>query len=275
MLQGRLFSYGDAQRYRLGVNAEQIPVNKPRCPFHAYHRDGAMRVDGNYGATKGYEPNSYGEWKDSPHMKEPPLKASGNGEIYNYNEREYDDDYYSQPGDLFRLMPADEQQLLFENTARAMGDSELFIKQRHTRNCYKAAVSYTHLDVYKRQQKRYFATDRTDIHTLEEAIKGADVFLGLSKGNVLSQDMVRSMAPMPIVFALANPTPEISYEDAMSARPDVLMATGRSDYPNQINNVIGFPYIFRGALDTQAKAINEEMKIAAVHACLLYTSRCV
>lgn len=82
-----------------------------------------MRVDGNYGATKGYEPNSYGEWKDSPHMKEPPLKASGNGEIYNYNEREYDDDYYSQPGDLFRLMPADEQQLLFENTARAMGDS--------------------------------------------------------------------------------------------------------------------------------------------------------
>ena len=68
MLQGRLFSYGDAQRYRLGVNSEQIPVNKPRCPFHAYHRDGAMRVDGNYGATKGYEPNSYGEWKDSPHM---------------------------------------------------------------------------------------------------------------------------------------------------------------------------------------------------------------
>ena len=142
MLQGRLFSYGDAQRYRLGVNAEQIPVNKPRCPFHAYHRDGAMRVDGNYGATKGYEPNSYGEWKDSPHMKEPPLKASGNGEIYNYNEREYDDDYYSQPGDLFRLMPADEQQLLFENTARAMGDSELFIKQRHTRNCYKADPAY-------------------------------------------------------------------------------------------------------------------------------------
>lgn len=116
------------------------------------------------------------------------------------------------------------------------------------------------------EQKRYFATDRTDIHTLAEAIKGADVFLGLSKGNVLSQDMVRSMAPMPIVFALANPTPEISYEEAMEARPDVLMSTGRSDYPNQINNVIGFPYIFRGALDTHAKAINEEMKIAAVHA---------
>ncbi len=116
------------------------------------------------------------------------------------------------------------------------------------------------------EQKRFFATDREDIHTLAEAIKGADVFLGLSKGNVLTQDMVRSMAPMPIVFALANPTPEISYEDAMAARPDVLMATGRSDYPNQINNVIGFPYIFRGALDTHAKAINEEMKIAAVHA---------
>ena len=128
----------------------------------------------------------------------------------------------------------------------------------------KGVISKTRTDL--NEQKRYFATDRTDIHTLEEAIKGADVFLGLSKGNVLSQDMVRSMAPMPIVFALANPTPEISYEDAMAARPDVLMATGRSDYPNQINNVIGFPYIFRGALDTQAKAINEEMKIAAVHA---------
>ena len=128
----------------------------------------------------------------------------------------------------------------------------------------KGVISKARTDL--NEQKRFFATDRTDIHTLEEAIKGADVFLGLSKGNVLSQDMVRSMAPMPIVFALDNPTPEISYEDAMAARPDVLMATGRSDYPNQINNVIGFPYIFRGALDTQAKAINEEMKIAAVHA---------
>ena len=114
--------------------------------------------------------------------------------------------------------------------------------------------------------KRYFATDRRDIHTLEEAIQGADVFLGLSKGNVLSQDMIRSMASQPIVFALANPVPEISYEDAMAARPDVLMSTGRSDYPNQINNVIGFPYIFRGALDVASTAINEEMKLAAVHA---------
>ena len=114
--------------------------------------------------------------------------------------------------------------------------------------------------------KRYFATDRRDIHTLEEAIQGADVFLGLSKGNVLSQDMIRSMASQPIVFALANPVPEISYEDAMAARPDVLMSTGRSDYPNQINNVIGFPYIFRGALDVASTAINEEMKLAAVRA---------
>ena len=116
------------------------------------------------------------------------------------------------------------------------------------------------------EQKKYFATDRTDVHTLAEAIKGADVFLGLSRGNVLSQDMIRSMADHPIVFALANPTPEISYEDAMASRPDVLMSTGRSDYPNQINNVIGFPYIFRGALDTRATAINEEMKLAAVRA---------
>lgn len=115
-------------------------------------------------------------------------------------------------------------------------------------------------------QKREFATSRTDITTLEEAVKGADVFLGLSKGNVLSQDMVRSMAKDPIVFALANPVPEITYEEAMASRPDVLMSTGRSDYPNQINNVIGFPYIFRGALDVAATAINEEMKLAAVYA---------
>ena len=115
-------------------------------------------------------------------------------------------------------------------------------------------------------EKQEFATTRTDIRTLEEAMVGADVFLGLSKGNILSQDMIRSMAKDPIVFALANPVPEITYEEAMASRPDVLMSTGRSDYPNQINNVIGFPYIFRGALDTAAKAINEDMKIAAVHA---------
>ncbi|MBQ2192328.1 MAG: NADP-dependent malic enzyme [Prevotella sp.] len=116
------------------------------------------------------------------------------------------------------------------------------------------------------EQKRFFATDRRDIHTLEEAVRNADVFVGLSKGNVLSKDMVRSMAKDPIIFALANPVPEISYEDAMDARNDVLMSTGRTDYPNQINNVIGFPYIFRGTLDVHAKAINEEMKMAAVHA---------
>ena len=113
------------------------------------------------------------------------------------------------------------------------------------------------------EQKRMFATDRRDVHTLEEAMRGADVFVGLSKGNVVTKEMVRSMADNPIVFALANPVPEISYEDAMESRPDVLMATGRSDYPNQINNVIGFPYIFRGALDVHARAINEEMKMAA------------
>lgn len=116
------------------------------------------------------------------------------------------------------------------------------------------------------EEKVEFATSKTNIHTLEEAIKGADVFVGLSKGNILSQQMIQSMADHPIVFALANPIPEISYEDAIAARPDVLMATGRSDYPNQINNVIGFPYIFRGALDVHAKAINEEMKLAAVKA---------
>ena len=116
------------------------------------------------------------------------------------------------------------------------------------------------------EQKKFFATSRTDIHTLAEAVNGADVFVGLSKGNVLSKEMVKTMAKDPVIFALANPVPEISYEDAMEARPDVLMSTGRTDYPNQINNVIGFPYIFRGALDVHASAINEEMKLAAVHA---------
>ncbi|MBR2777117.1 MAG: NADP-dependent malic enzyme [Prevotella sp.] len=116
------------------------------------------------------------------------------------------------------------------------------------------------------EQKKFFATSRTDIHTLAEAVNGADVFVGLSKGNVLSKEMVKTMAKDPVIFALANPVPEISYEDAMEARPDTLMSTGRTDYPNQINNVIGFPYIFRGALDVHATAINEEMKLAAVYA---------
>lgn len=113
------------------------------------------------------------------------------------------------------------------------------------------------------EEKAYFATDRTELKTLADAIVGADVFIGLSRPGVLTQEMVRQMAPNPIVFALANPDPEITYEKAKEARPDVLMATGRSDYPNQINNVIGFPYIFRGALDVRATAINEEMKQAA------------
>lgn len=115
------------------------------------------------------------------------------------------------------------------------------------------------------ENKKQFATQRK-IETLEEAIKNADVFIGLSKGNILSQDMLRSMAAKPVVFAMANPDPEITYEDAIAAREDVIMATGRSDFPNQVNNVIGFPFIFRGALDVRATQINEEMKLAAVHA---------
>ena len=114
-------------------------------------------------------------------------------------------------------------------------------------------------------QKRRFATDR-DLTTLSDAIKGADVFAGFSKAGVLSGEMVKTMAEKPVIMALANPYPEISYEDARNARHDALIATGRSDYPNQVNNVIGFPYIFRGALDTRATAINDHMKIAAAKA---------
>ena len=114
-------------------------------------------------------------------------------------------------------------------------------------------------------QKREFATQKA-FGSLAEAMVGADLFLGLSKAGVVSQDMVRSMAKDPIIFACANPVPEISYTEAKEARPDAIMATGRSDYPNQINNVLGFPFIFRGALDTRASAINEEMKLAAARA---------
>ncbi|WP_297906396.1 NADP-dependent malic enzyme [uncultured Parabacteroides sp.] len=127
----------------------------------------------------------------------------------------------------------------------------------------KGVISTSRTDL--NAAKREFATDRP-IKTLQEAVVGADVFLGLSVANVLTKEMVRSMNADPIVFALANPNPEISYADAMASRDDIIFATGRSDYPNQINNVLGFPYIFRGALDTHAKAINEEMKLAAVYA---------
>lgn len=121
--------------------------------------------------------------------------------------------------------------------------------------------SRTDLDAYK----QYFVND-TKINTLEEAMKGADVFVGLSKADILTQDMIRSMADNPIVFAMANPDPEISYQKAIEARPDIIMATGRSDHPNQVNNVLGFPFIFRGALDVRATMINEAMKLAAVRA---------
>lgn len=140
MLQGRLFSYGDAQRYRLGVNNYQIPVNQPRCPYHSYHRDGAMRVDGNFGGTKHYEPNSYGEWQEQPEYKEPPLAL--HGDAYAWNFRDDDDDYYSQPGNLFRLMTDDKKQLLFQNTAAEVGQADKFIQIRHIRNCYKADPAY-------------------------------------------------------------------------------------------------------------------------------------
>jgi catalase len=140
MLQGRLFSYGDAQRYRLGVNHHQIPVNAPRCPVNSYHRDGQMRVNNNAGSTIGYEPNSYGEWQEQPEFKEPSLELSGSADHWNF--REDDDDYYTQPGKLFRLMNPRQQQVLFENTARAMGDSPEEIKTRHIRNCLKADPAY-------------------------------------------------------------------------------------------------------------------------------------
>ena len=115
-------------------------TSMPRCPYHSYHRDGQMRTDDNSGRTIAYEPNSYGQWQDSPELREPPLAVAG--EVYNYDERELDSDYYTQPGKLWRLMSSEDQRATCENTARAMGDAELFIKQRHVRNCHRADPTY-------------------------------------------------------------------------------------------------------------------------------------
>lgn len=140
MLQGRLFSYGDAQRYRLGVNHSQIPVNTPRCPYHSYHRDGAMRVDGNQGSRLHYEPNSQGEWQEQPDFSEPPLALEGAADRFDFWESE--PDYFTQPGNLFRLMTAEQQQVLFENTARNMDGVPDDIKLKHIGHCMKADPAY-------------------------------------------------------------------------------------------------------------------------------------
>jgi len=139
MLQARLFSYGDAQRYRLGVNHQSIPVNAPRCPVHSYHRDGAMRVDGNFGSTLGYEPNSSGEWAEQPDYREPPLSIEGAADHWNHRE---DRDYYSQPRALFRLMTPAQRQELFANTARSIAGAPREIQLRHIVHCSNADPAY-------------------------------------------------------------------------------------------------------------------------------------
>jgi malate dehydrogenase (oxaloacetate-decarboxylating)(NADP+) len=141
---------------------------------------------------------------------------------------------------------------------------QLGVRREHVTMCdSKGVIHASRADL--NASKREFATTR-DARTLAEALVGADVFLGLSTANVLTPEMIRTMADAPVVFALANPNPEIAYEPAIASRPDIIFATGRSDYPNQVNNVLGFPYIFRGALDVRATCINEEMKVAAVRA---------
>ena len=139
MLQSRLFSYGDAQRYRLGVNHHQIPVNAPKCPFHSYHRDGRMRVDANAGSAVGYEPNRHGEWREQPDFREPPLALDGMADHWDHRA---DDDYYSQPGALFRLMTPVQQQLLFDNTARALAGASDDVMGQHVFNCTMADPAY-------------------------------------------------------------------------------------------------------------------------------------
>jgi catalase len=140
MLQGRLFAYGDAQRYRLGVNHQQIPVNRPKVEANSYHRDGAMRVDGNFGSALHYNPNSYGMWKDNRNELIPP--HDGEGAEHNYDFRQDDENYYEQPGKLFNLMGKEEQQRLFDNTARNMDGTTELVKKRHIRHCYLADPAY-------------------------------------------------------------------------------------------------------------------------------------
>ena len=139
MLQGRLFSYGDAQRYRLGVNHHQIPVNAARCPVNSYHRDGAMRVDGNQGGKIGYEPNSQGEWAEQPAYRESPLQLAGSAAHWDHRE---DTDYFTQAGNLFRKMTKAQQQALFDNTARSIGETSREIQLRHVRHCMQADPAY-------------------------------------------------------------------------------------------------------------------------------------
>jgi catalase len=141
LLQGRLFAYGDAHRYRLGVNHHSIPVNAPKCPFHAYHRDGQMRVDGNYGATTSYQPNMYDEWADSKELKEPPLEIYGPMDIYEPKDDQTDDCFY-QAGDLYRLLAEDKKKLLIENTARNIEPCTDNIKYRHAAHCILADEDY-------------------------------------------------------------------------------------------------------------------------------------
>jgi catalase len=134
-----MLSYNDAVRYRLGVNFYQIPVNAPQCPYMSYHRDGKMRVDGNLGGTITFNPNSEGLWDNQPEFDEPPLPIEGEAARYDHR---LDDDHWEQPGNLFRLMTPAQQKVLFENTARAMGDARKHIKERHIANCLRADPAY-------------------------------------------------------------------------------------------------------------------------------------
>ncbi len=141
LLQGRIFSYGDAQRYRLGVNHMSIPVNAPKCPVHAYHRDGQMRVDGNHGSTLSYQPNSLWEWDEQPEFREPPLEIQGAMDSYEPKD-DVTDDCFRQPGDLYRLMAEDKKALLIDNTARNIGPASENVKYRHAAHCYLADPDY-------------------------------------------------------------------------------------------------------------------------------------
>lgn len=210
MLQGRLFSYGDSHRYRLGVNHHQIPVNAPRgvAHPHSFHRDGAMRVDGNLGSENHYEPNSYGNWKEA---KLSPHPVETGGDIYRYDYREDDHDYYTQTGLLFNAMSPKQQQVLFENTARNMGDATLQIKHRHILNCYRADSAYgqgvakaLNIDLKTVDLKLPYPTSAALNHQINNAHPELDV-PSEDRSKVAWQEIKTNVEPTTLIEPINDP----------------------------------------------------------------------
>ena len=225
--QARLFNYADAQRYRLGTNYHQIPVNAARCPVNSNHRDGIGRVDGNYGSLPHYEPNSFNQWQEQPQFREPPLKISGDADWWDF--RQDDDNYFKQPGDLFRLMTPEKQQLLFDNTARAMGERRTS-SSAPRENCTKVDPAYgAGVEAALRKLGAFASEDSHHEHvtgnmTSEWARNGPILFRHSAPtahrpvdrrlpGLMTPFDSVHRTAPPPMSFKTRLEDPDMSLSD--------------------------------------------------------------